>query len=59
MRRRRSLTTTFALVSFVAMTALGLALTLLVSRLLTQQSLDEAVRTATAYATAGIEEKVP
>ncbi len=59
MRRRRSLTTTFALVSFVAMTALGVSLTLLVSRLLTQQSLDEAVRTATAYATAGIEEKVP
>ncbi len=59
MRRRRSLTTTFALVSLVAMTALGTALVALVSQMIKQQSLDDAVRTAVAYARAGIEEKIP
>ena len=58
MPRRRSLTTTFAVVSLVAMSALGVSLVALVSQLIKQQSLDEAIRTASAYATAGIEQKV-
>jgi diguanylate cyclase (GGDEF)-like protein len=59
MRRRKSLTTTFAFVSLLSMAALGAALILLVSHEIKQQALDEAIRTATAYASAGIDDKVP
>ena len=47
MRRRTSLTATFALVSLIAMAALGVVLTLSVAELLRKQALDNAVRTAT------------
>jgi hypothetical protein len=57
--RRLRLTATFALVSLVAMTALGAALVLVSSRLLEQQALLQAQRTAEAYARAGVEREVP
>ncbi len=58
-RRRRSLTTTFAVVSLLSMAALGAALVGLMSNLMKAQALDEAIRTAGAYASAGVDEKVP
>ncbi|HET7901685.1 MAG TPA: EAL domain-containing protein [Candidatus Nanopelagicales bacterium] len=58
MRRRSSLTATFAVVSLVAMALLGLVLTLVIGELLRQQALDQAVRTATAYADAGVRDRV-
>ncbi|MFN8159187.1 MAG: EAL domain-containing protein [Candidatus Nanopelagicales bacterium] len=58
MRRRTSLTATFALVSLVAMAVLGVVLTLVVSQMLQQQALDQAIRTATAYADAGVRDRV-
>jgi diguanylate cyclase (GGDEF)-like protein len=58
MRRRRSLTTTFAVVSLAAMTALGVALVGLVSQLIKQEALESAARTATAYASAGLEQLI-
>ncbi|HET8969927.1 MAG TPA: EAL domain-containing protein [Candidatus Nanopelagicales bacterium] len=58
MRRRKSLTKTFAIVSLLTLSALGVSLVLLVSQLIKQQAVDEAVLTASAYATAGIEEKI-
>jgi diguanylate cyclase (GGDEF)-like protein len=57
-RRRTSLTTTFAVVSLVAMLALGIALVTTVGQLMRQQALDEAVRTATAYAETGLRNRV-
>jgi diguanylate cyclase (GGDEF)-like protein len=57
-RRRGSLTTTFALVSLAAMVALGVALVTSVGQLMRQQALDEAVRTATAYADSGVRDRV-
>ena len=53
MRRRASLTATFAGVSLAAMAVLGVVLTFVVAQLLQQQALDQAVRTATAYTDAG------
>ncbi len=58
MRRRTSLTTTFAVVSLIAMAALGIALVTTVGQLMRQQALDEAVRTATAYADSGLRNRV-
>jgi diguanylate cyclase (GGDEF)-like protein len=58
MRRRKSLTKTFAIVSLLTLSALGVSLVLLVSQLIRQQAVDEAARTASAYATAGIEQQV-
>ena len=57
--RRLRLTTTFALVSLVAMTALGAALVWATSHLLQQQALSAAARTAQAYVLAGVEREVP
>jgi diguanylate cyclase len=57
-RRRMSLTATFAAVSLVAMTVLGIALVTSVAQLLQRQALEEAVRTATAYADSGTRERV-
>ena len=58
MRRRTSLTATFAVVSLAAMGLLGVVLTLVVSQMLQQQALDQAIRTATAYADAGVRDRV-
>ncbi len=57
-RRRRTLTTTFALVSLVAMSALGVSLVTSVGQLMRQQALDDAQRTAAAYVNAGISDRV-
>jgi diguanylate cyclase (GGDEF)-like protein len=57
-RRRTSLTTTFAVVSLVAMLALGIALVSTVGQMMRQQALDESVRTATAYADSGLRNRV-
>jgi diguanylate cyclase (GGDEF)-like protein len=57
-RRRTSLTATFALVSLIAMAVLGVVLTLSVAELLRKQALDNAVRTATAYADSGVRDRV-
>ena len=57
-RRRTSLTATFAVVSLVAMTLLGVVLTLVVAEMLRQQALDQAIRTATAYADSGIRDRI-
>ena len=57
--RRLRLTTTFALVSLVAMSALGAALVLATSHLLQRQALSEAARTAQAWVLAGVEREVP
>jgi diguanylate cyclase (GGDEF)-like protein len=57
-RRRTSLTATFAVVSLLALTALGVVLTLSVGELLRQQALDHAIRTATAYADSGVRDRV-
>ncbi len=57
--RRLRLTTTFALVSLVAMTGLGTALVWTTSRLLQQQALTQAARTAEAYVSSGVEREVP
>jgi diguanylate cyclase (GGDEF)-like protein len=57
-RRRTSLTTTFAVVSLVAMIALGITLVTTVGQMMRQQALDEAVRTATAYAESGLRNRV-
>jgi diguanylate cyclase len=56
--RRMSLTTTFAVVSLIAMSVLGIALVTSVAQLLRQQALDEAVRTATAYAESGLRGRI-
>jgi diguanylate cyclase (GGDEF)-like protein len=53
-----SLTTTFAVVSLVAMAVLGIALVTSVAQLMRQQALDEAVRTASAYAESGLRGRV-
>ena len=58
MRRRTSLTTTFAVVSLVAMIALGITLVTAVGQMMRQQALDEAVRTATAYADSGLRNRI-
>ena len=58
MRGRASLTATFAVVSLAAMAVLGVVLTLVVSELLQQQALDQAIRTATAYADSGVRDRV-
>jgi diguanylate cyclase len=57
--RRLRLTATFALVSLVAMTALGVALVLVSAHLLQQQALMQAQRTAEAYVRVGVEREVP
>ncbi len=57
--RRLRLTTTFALVSLVAMTGLGIALVWTTAHLLQQQALTQAARTAQAYVAAGVEREVP
>ncbi len=56
--RRHSLTTTFALVSVAAMAALGAALVTVNDRLLSDQALAQASRTAQAYVTVGVEPRV-
>jgi diguanylate cyclase (GGDEF)-like protein len=53
-----SLTTTFAVVSLIAMAVLGVALVTSVAQLMRQQALDEAVRTATAYAESGLRGRI-
>jgi diguanylate cyclase (GGDEF)-like protein len=53
-----SLTAHFAVVSLLAMTALGVALIVLVSHLMQQRALNEAIRTASAYASAGIDQRL-
>ena len=58
MRRRSSLTATFALVSLVAMVVLGVTLVTGVAQVLRQQALDDSVRTATAYADSGLRNRV-
>lgn len=58
-RRHRTLTTTFAVVSIVAMSALGVALVLTQSQFMRQQALDDAVRTAVAYVKTGVNDHVP
>jgi diguanylate cyclase len=57
--RRLRLTATFALVSLVAMTALGVALVWVSAHLLQQQALLQAQRTAEAYVRFGVEREVP
>jgi diguanylate cyclase (GGDEF)-like protein len=57
-RRRSSLTATFALVSLLAMVALGVTLVTGVAQVLRQQALDDSVRTATAYADSGLSNRV-
>ncbi len=57
--RRLRLTTTFAVVSLVAMTGLGGALVWTTSHLLQQQALTQAARTAQAYVSSAVEEYVP
>jgi diguanylate cyclase len=57
--RRLRLTATFALVSLVAMTALGVALVGVSAHLLQQQALIQAQRTAEAYVRVGVEHEVP
>ena len=57
--RRLRLTATFALVSLVAMTALGAALVTASAHLLQQQALIQAQRTAEAYVRVGVEREVP
>ena len=57
-RRRKTLTTTFAVVSLVAMSVLGAALVTTVGQLMREQALDDAQRTAAAYVTAGISDRV-
>ena len=58
-RRQRALTTTFAIVSMAAMSLLGVALVVTQTQFMRQQALDDAVRTATAYVQAGINDRVP
>jgi len=58
-RRDRTLTTTFAVVSILAMSALGVALVLTQTQFMRQQAMDDAVRTATAYVRTGIDDRVP
>ena len=58
-RRTRTLTTTFAVVSIVAMSVLGVALVLTQSQFMRQQAKDDAVRTAIAYVRTGIDDRVP
>jgi len=57
--RRLRLTTTFDVVSLVAMTGLGGALVWTTSHLLQQQALTQASRTAEAYVSAAVEQTVP
>jgi diguanylate cyclase (GGDEF)-like protein len=57
--RRLRLTATFAIVSLVAMTALGAALVWVSAHLLQQQALLQAQRTAEAYVRVGVEREVP
>jgi diguanylate cyclase len=57
--RRLRLTTTFALVSLVAMTVLGAALVWTSGHLLQRQALNQARATAQAYVTAAVEREVP
>ncbi|MFC6237666.1 putative bifunctional diguanylate cyclase/phosphodiesterase [Longivirga aurantiaca] len=58
MRRRLSLTATFAAVSLVALAVLGAALVASMAQLLQRQALEHAVRTAQAYVSAGVGERV-
>jgi len=57
-RRRMTLTTTFAVVSLLAMTILGIALVTTVGQLMRKQALDEAERTARAYVEAGVRDRI-
>ncbi len=57
-RGRLSLTATFAVVCLLALGALGAALVASMAQLLQKQALDEAVRTAQAYVSAGVGERV-
>jgi diguanylate cyclase (GGDEF)-like protein len=57
-RRRSSLTATFALVSLVAFAVLGVTLVAAVAGLMRTQALDAATRMATAYVTSGISDRV-
>ncbi len=54
--RRLTLTTTFALVSSIAMAVLGVVLVLLSRELLQQQALTQARRTAEAYVRVGVQQ---
>jgi diguanylate cyclase (GGDEF)-like protein len=57
-RRRPSLTATFAVVSLLAFAVLGVVLVAAVSNLLRSQALDTATRMATAYVDSGISDRV-
>ncbi len=57
--RRLRLTTTFAVVSFVAMTMVGAALVWATGHLLQRQALTQAEGTAQAYVSTGVEREVP
>ena len=57
-RGRLSLTATFAVVCLVALAALGAALVASMSQLLQRQALEDAVRTAQAYVSAGVGDRV-
>jgi len=58
MGRRWSLTARFAVVSFVSLALLGVALVASMAQILQRQALDDAVRTAHAYVTAGLGERI-
>jgi diguanylate cyclase (GGDEF)-like protein len=53
-----TLTTTFAIVSLLAMSVLGVALVMTQGSFMRQQARDDAVRTAAAYVEAGISDRV-
>jgi diguanylate cyclase (GGDEF)-like protein len=53
-----TLTTTFAIVSLIAMSVLGVALVITQGNFMRQQARDDAVRTAAAYVKAGITDRV-
>ena len=53
-----TLTTTFAIVSLIAMSVLGVALVVTQGSFMRQQARDDAVRTAAAYVKAGISDRV-
>ncbi len=57
-RGRLSLTATFAVVSLVALAVLGAALVASMAQLLQRQALENAVRTAQGYVSAGVGERV-
>ena len=57
-RARLSLTATFTVVSLVALSVLGAVLVASMAQLVQRQALDDAVRTAQAYVSAGVGERV-